>query len=102
MVYTSAETHSMWTRVDGITFNKFLLRAKVEKMCVDEEGRVDIGAIVSVLVKSYANGNYKIDIHPDPIHIVTLEELVRKDEPDKDKKEDSTALLEETVNIAEE
>ena len=60
MKFDENVNHPMWTRVSDEVHDNFIRRAQLENCCVDEHGRVDIGAIVDMLVKTYADGRYVI------------------------------------------
>lgn len=55
----------VWGHVTEGTFAGMLRRARIEKCCVGSDGyNVDINALVSLLITSYANGQYNITKHP--------------------------------------
>ena len=60
MKFDENVNHPMWTRVSDEVHDNFIRRAQLENCCVNEHGRVDIGAVVDMLVKTYADGRYVI------------------------------------------
>jgi hypothetical protein len=67
MKFDGNANHAMWTRETNETFSNFITRAKEENCFVDDHGRVDIGAVMHLLVGTYADGRYTI-LH-DPVKV---------------------------------
>lgn len=60
MLYTDDEVFSVWTKINTNLRNKLILRAKIDNVYVDKHGKVDIGAVLHLLLETYANGDYTI------------------------------------------
>jgi hypothetical protein len=106
MKFDGNANHAMWTRETNETFSNFITRAKEEGCYVDDHGRVDIGAVMHLLVNSYAEGRYTILRDPVKVSSQAVEAVAEKiieakeEKPKRQKKEKAVEVVTENPEEA--
>lgn len=59
----------VYTDISEKTFYDMIHRAKIENACVEKDGKVNLGKLLSVLIETYADGDYTIVHKPSKVKV---------------------------------